>query len=273
MRIKVCAIQMISSLDSDKSIDKALSLLSMAAKNGANIVCFPELFLNNWFVQSKENEKIEESCKLAEPLNGKTINIMQEYAGKYNMVIIAPFFEMYNGLYFNSAAVINGTGEILGVYRKIHLPEIPHYYEKSYFSNGIEIPVFKTEFATIGIQMCWDNFYPEISRELALKGANIIFAPTASAFNTNSKWFLSISANAFINGVYIIRVNRVGKDGGLDFYGKSFCSLPDGSLVDDFAGLNECALIYNIDTYEIERARKVWPFLKNRISGIYKNLC
>ena len=269
MRIKVCAIQMLPSPDIDKSIDKALSFLSMAAKNGANIVCFPELFLNTWFVQSKENGKAEENYKLAEPFDGKTINIMQEYASKYNMVIIVPFFEIYNGLYFNSTAVIDGSGEILGVYRKIYLPEIPNYYEKSYFSNGTEIPVFKTEFATIGIQMCWDNFYPEISRSLALKGANIIFAPTASAFNTNSKWFLSISANAFVNGVYIVRVNRVGKDGGLDFYGKSFCSAPDGSLVDDFAGLNECVLIYNIDTYEIERARKVWPFLENRIGGIY----
>jgi N-carbamoylputrescine amidase len=272
MRIKVCAIQMSPSPDIDKSIDKALSFLSMAAKNGANIVCFPELFLNTWFVQSKENGKVEENCKLAEQLDGKTINIMREYAARYRMVIIVPFFETHNGLYFNSAAVIDGSGEILGVYRKIHLPEIPNYYEKSYFSNGTEIPVFKTEFATIGIQMCWDNFYPEISRSLALKGANIIFAPTASAFNTNSKWFLSISANAFVNGVYMVRVNRVGKDGGLDFYGKSFYSAPDGSLVDDFAGLNECVLIYNIDTYEIEKARKVWPFLENRIGGIYNVL-
>jgi N-carbamoylputrescine amidase len=263
---------MAPSKDKKRSLEKALTLLLMAAKNGANIVCFPELFTTNWFVQYKDKNKLAENLFLAETLDGETVSFLKENAKKLGIVLITPFFEKFNDLYFNSCAVIDCDGTVLGVYRKIHLPEIEFYYEKSYFSNGNEIPVFHTKFGIIGIQMCWDNFYPEVSRILALKGAGIIFAPTASAFNTNNKWFLCISANAFVNGVYVLRVNRVGKDVGLDFYGKSFCIAPDGQLVDNFAGLNECALIYNIESNEIERSRKAWPLIANRVKGLYKEL-
>lgn len=269
MRVKVCAVQMSSSADKNASVEKAMDFLSMASKNRADIVCFPELFALNWFPQDNGPDK---NLKLAEDIDGPTLALLKEQAKKFGMVIVAPFFEKSGKHYYNSTAVIDEEGGLLGVYRKIHLPNVEYYYEKSYFSNGTDIPVFKTKFGTIGIQMCWDNFYPEVSRILAVKGAEIIFAPTASAFNTNGKWFLSISANAFVNGVYIIRVNRVGKNNSLNFYGKSFCVAPDGAIMDDFAGLNECAIIYNIDTKEIEKARKNWPFIENRSKEAYKDI-
>ena len=272
MRVKVCAVQMSPSKDIDSSIVKAMDFLSMAAKNKANVVCFPELFLMSWFLQDKSPEKIRENIKAAESLDGKTVSLFREQAKKFNTVIIVPFFERHEDNYYNSSAVISEEGGIIGVYRKVHLPELEYYHEKSYFSGGNEFPVFKTSFGNIGIQMGWDNFYPESSRILSLKGAEIIFAPTASAFSTNGKWFLSISANAFLNGVYILRVNRVGRDKLLDFYGKSFCVAPGGNIIDDFAGINECALIYNIDTKEVERARENWPFIENRSRDAYKDI-
>ncbi len=272
MRIKVCAVQMSPSKDKTSSMEKALDFLSMAHKNKANIVCFPELFLLNWFLQDNSKEKIEENIKSAEDIGGKTIGLFREQAKKLGIIIIAPFFEKSGDNYFNSTAVISEKGDITGVYRKVHLPDVEYYYEKSYFTSGKDFPVFNTIYGPIGIQMCWDNFYPESTRILSLKGAGIIFAPTASAFNTNNKWFLSISANAFLNGVYVFRINRVGRDKPLDFYGKSFCVAPDGNIIDDFAGINECALIYNIDTKEIENAREKWPFINNRSKDAYKDI-
>ncbi len=272
MRIKVCAVQMSPSRNMDSSMVKAVDFISMAAKNKANIVCFPELFLMNWFLQDKSPEKILEITGLAEGLEGKILGLFKEQAKKFHLLIIVPFFEKFENNYYDSSAVIGRNGDIIGVYRKIHLPDLEYYREKSFFSSGKELPVFKTDFGNIGIQMGWDNFYPESSRILSLKGAEIIFAPTASAFNTNGKWFLSISAAAFLNGVYILRVNRVGRDTPLDFYGKSFCVAPDGNLIKDFAGLNECILIYNIDTQEVEAARKKWPIMENRLKDAYKEI-
>lgn len=273
MRVKVCAVQMAPvKKNMAASAAKALEFLSMAEKNNANIVCFPELFLQNWFLHEDNKDLVSENLKNASDIEGEFISLLKKQAKKLNMVIIAPFLEVKEGVYFNSSAVIGEKGDILGVYRKVHLPDVPYYREKTYFSSGSEFPVFETSFGKIGIQMCWDNFYPEASRILALKGAQIILAPTASAFNTNDKWFLSISASAFLNGFYILRVNRVGNDGPLDFYGKSFCVSPEGQLIDDFTGFNECVIIYNIDLREAENARKSWPFIDNRNKSSYGDI-
>ena len=272
MRIKICGVQMSPSVDIRSSAVKAIDFLAMAAKNKAGIVCFPELFLMNWFLQNTSQNNMEAYYKTAEDLNGKTISLFREQAKRFNIVTIVPFFEKFENKYYNSSAVIDEEGGLIGIYRKIHLPELEYYKEKSYFSSGAELPVFKTKYCNIGIQMGWDNFYPESSRILALKGADIIFAPTASAFNTNGKWFLSISASAFLNGLYILRVNRVGRDKPLDFYGKSFCVSPDGNIINDFAGINECAVIYNIDINEVKSARESWPFIENRAKTAYKDI-
>lgn len=273
MRIKVCAVQMAPIRNNvAASAAKALDFLSMAAKNNANIVCFPELFLQSWFLHEDEKSLVAENLKNATEIEGEIIGLLRKQAKKFNMVIVAPFLEVKGGDYFNSSAVISEKGDILGVYRKAHLPDVPYYREKTYFSSGNEFPVFDTSFGKLGIQMCWDNFYPEASRILALKGAEVVLAPTASAFNTNDKWFLSISASAFLNGFYLLRVNRVGNDGPLDFYGKSFCVSPEGKLIDDFAGINECAIIYNIDTREVKNAREDWPFMDNRNKGSYGDI-
>ena len=177
------------------------------------------------------------------------------------------------GEFYNSAVVIDAGGEILGVYRKVHVPQIPLWEEKFYFSPGnLGFPVFKSKFASIGIQICWDNFFPEGSRILAMKGAQIIFSPTGAAFASQSRWETVISSNAIANGVYIFRVNRVGSEEKQDFYGRSFCVSPEGELVDKPTGMKEGIAILDIDLRTIDEVRREWPFFKDRRPETYKEI-
>jgi len=184
----------------------------------------------------------------AEMVDGPSIKPMQELARRYNVVLICPIFEKGEDAFYNSAVVIDAGGEILGSYRKAHIPQIPLWEEKFYFLPGnLGFPVFQTKFAIIGIQICWDNFFPEGSRILALKGAQIIFSPTAAAFASQEKWETVISSNAISNGVYIFRVNRVGSEEKQDFYGRSFCVSPEGELLDKPTGMKEGIALIEIN--------------------------
>jgi N-carbamoylputrescine amidase len=186
--------------------------------------------------------------------------------------LIVPFFESLNGKYFNSAAVYD-AGRLLGMYRKIHIPNLPLYREQFYFSPGDGgFPVFETSQGKIGIQICWDNLFPEGSRALALKGAEIIFAPTAAALNNHRHWETAISANAFANNVFIFRINRVGKEDGIAFYGRSFCVDPWGELVSELAGGKEAIVIADINPKEREAAVETWGFLGRRKPDEYGDL-
>ncbi len=207
---------------------------------------------------------------LAEEMEGPTIREMQKLAQMREVVLICPIFEREGENYYNSAVVIDAGGKILGVYRKVHIPQIPLWEEKYYFSSGnLGFPVFQTKFATLGIQICWDNFFPEGSRILTLKGAQIIFSPTAAAFASQEKWRTVIAGNAMVNGVYILRVNRVGSEEKQDFYGRSFCVSPEGELLDRPTGMKEGILLVEIDLKNIDRIRKEWPFLKDRRPEAY----
>jgi N-carbamoylputrescine amidase len=210
---------------------------------------------------------------LAEKTDGFTIMRMRKLAEEHGIVLVCPIFETEDKLFYNSAVVIDAGGDILGSYRKIHVPQIPLWEERYYFSSGNHgFPVFETKFAPIGVQICWDNFFPEGSRILALKGAKIIFSPTAAAFASQRRWETVISSNAIANGVYIFRVNRVGSEERQDFYGRSFCISPEGELLDKPTGMKDSITLIEIELKNVDKARKEWPFFKDRRPEVYKEI-
>jgi N-carbamoylputrescine amidase len=268
--ITLAGIQMNSFAEKNKNLEKAKQLAEMAAQRGAQVVCFHELFTTHWFPLDIQSENFS----LAEEIPGPTTETMQKIAQRTQMVMVLPIFERESpGRCFNSAVVLDADGEILGKYRKIHVPQIPLWEERAYFQPGdLGFPVFQTRYGRVGIQICWDNFFPEGTRILALKGAQIIFSPTAAAFASQEKWERVICANAAVSGVYIFRVNRVGRETKQNFYGKSFCASPEGELVDEPSGAHEGVVMAAVDLLEIERTRRVWTFLRDRRPEVYGEL-
>jgi N-carbamoylputrescine amidase len=267
--LKLAGIQISCCEEKERNIEKAIKLTQIAVEKGANLICFQELFTTHWFPREMDKRHFS----LAEQTDGVTISRMQKLAKENEVVLICPIFEVDGNCFYNSAVVIDANGEILGSYRKIHVPQIPLWEERYYFSSGNHgFPVFKTKFAPIGIQICWDNFFPEGSRILALKGARILFSPTAAAFASQRKWETVISSNAIANGVYIFRVNRVGSEEKQDFYGRSFCISPEGELLDKPTGMRDSIALVEIDLKSIDKVRKEWPFLKDRRPEIYKEI-
>jgi N-carbamoylputrescine amidase len=267
--IKIAGIQMSCSEEKDDNVQKALRMGQFAAQKGAQIICFQELFNTHWFPRDID----ESTFLLAEGIDGPTIATMRTLAKGKEVTLICPFFERDGDQYFNTAAVIDQRGEIVGTYRKVHIPQISLWEERAYFTPGDKgFPVFDVGLATIGIQICWDNFFPEGSRHLALHGAQIIFAPTAAAFASQQRWLKVLAGNAIVNGLFVMRVNRVGSEPKQDFYGMSFCISPEGELVDEPTGLQEGILLVEIALEEVSRARKEWPFLKDRRPEVYARL-
>jgi N-carbamoylputrescine amidase len=267
--IKLAGIQVSCSEEKERNIEKAVRFAKIAIEKGAHIICFQELFTTHWFPR----EMNKRYFSLAEKVDGLTVGTMQKLATEYGVVLICPIFEIEEDSFYNSAIVIDADGEILGSYRKIHVPQIPLWEERYYFSSGNHgFPVFRTKFAPIGVQICWDNFFPEGSRILALKGAKILFSPTAAAFASQRKWETVISSNAIANGVYIFIVNRVGSEEKQDFYGRSFCISPEGELLDKPTGMKDSIALIEIDLKNIDKTRKEWPFLKDRRPEAYKKI-
>ena len=267
--IKLAGIQIACCEEKGRNIEKAVRFTKIAIEKGAHIICFQELFTTHWFPR----EMNKRYFSLAEKMDGLTIGTMRKVAIEYGVVLICPIFEIEEDSFYNSAIVIDADGEILGSYRKIHVPQIPLWEERFYFSSGNHgFPVFKTKFAPIGVQICWDNFFPEGSRILALKGAKILFSPTAAAFASQRKWETVISSNAISNGVYIFRVNRVGSEEKQDFYGRSFCISPEGELLDKPTGMKDSIALIEIDLKNIDQTRKEWPFFKDRKPDSYKEI-
>jgi N-carbamoylputrescine amidase len=267
--IKLAGIQITCSEEKERNVEKAVRFTKIAIEKGAHIVCFQEMFTTHWFPR----EMNKRHFSLAEEVNGLTIGTMRELAKEHGVVLICPIFEIEGNSYYNSATVIDADGEILGTYRKIHVPQIPLWEERYYFSSGNHgFPVFRTKFAPIGIQICWDNFFPEGSRILALKGAKILFSPTAAAFASQRKWETVISSNAIANGVYIFRVNRVGSEEKQDFYGRSFCISPEGEFLGKPTGMKDSIALIEVDLRNVEKTRKEWPFFKDRRPDDYKEI-
>jgi len=266
--MRIAGIQISAGPDKERNLQRAIEMAEVAAEKDARVICYPELFLAPWFLKNENKSVFSQALSSL----GETLGRFQNLSDKTKTVLIVPFFESLSGKYFNSAAVFD-CGKLLGAYRKLHLPDLPLYREQFYFSPGdAGIPVFETSQGRIGIQLCWDNLFPEGSRILALKGAELVFAPTAASLNTHSLWERAISANAFANNIFIFRVNRVGQEDGVSFYGRSFCVDPWGEMVSELAGGKEAIVIAEIDLGERAVAAETWGFLKNRKPGEYGDL-
>jgi N-carbamoylputrescine amidase len=277
--ITIALVQMSASADPKANLEKAIKRVDEAAKKGAEIICLPELFKSEYFCQEEDNEKF----KLAETIPGETTEALSRAAKKNGVVIIAGIFEKRaRGLYHNSAVVIDADGSLAGTYRKMHIPDDPHFYEKFYFTPGdIGFKAHKTKFGKIGILICWDQWYPEAARLTSLLGAQIIFYPTAigslpgeddTVQEMKSAWETVQRSHGIANGVFIAAVNRVGTEDTLKFWGSSFVSGPFGEVLGKASENKEETLVVKCDLSKIDATRHNWPFMRDRRIDAYKDI-
>lgn len=279
-KVKVGLVQMSCVKEQQPNLDKAIREIRKAAKDGAQIVCLQELFTSLYFCDVEDYENF----KLAESIPGKSTAALSEVAAELGVVIIASLFEKRaEGLYHNTTAVIDADGTYLGKYRKMHIPDDPAFYEKFYFTPGdLGYKVFKTKFATIGILICWDQWYPEASRITALMGAEILFYPTAIGWATDqdeetnrdqyNAWQTIQRSHAVANGVPVVSVNRVGfeQEGRMKFWGGSFATNGQGKLLYLASHDEEETVVVDIDKNESDYFRMHWPFLRDRRIDSYQ---
>ena len=269
-------IQTIVSENPEDNLIKTISKIKLAAKKGAQIVCLQELFNTKYFPQFK-NKK---AFKLAETIPGKTTTVLSALAKNLKIVIIAPIFEKtLKKEYYNSAAVINADGKLLYTYRKIHIPHDPLFYEKTYFKPGNSgFKVYNTKYAKIGVLICYDQWFPEPPRILALKGADIIFYPTAIGWirdynspdgNWHAAWETIQRSHAIASGVHVASVNRVGTEGKLEFWGESFVCDSFGKILKKAGSNKDQVLVVKVDLSKNKRIQDGWGFLKNRRPETY----
>ena len=282
-KTKIALVQMKMSSDLKKNIQNATNKIKIAAKKGAKVICLPELFLTKYFCQV-ENHK---NFNLAEKIPGPNSYLFSLLAKELKIILIISLFEKKtSGLYHNSSIVINEKGKILGKYRKMHIPDDPQFYEKFYFTPGdLGFKSFKTSKGNLGTLICWDQWFPEAARLTALKGAEIIFYPTAIGWHPKEKkkfgksqlnsWLSIQRSHAIANGVYVAAINRVGteKQGNkkIEFWGNSVMFDPSGNIVKK-ANLKENILICEIDFKKVETSRQHWPFFRDRRIDYYKGL-
>ena len=269
-KIKIAGVQMSCAGETEKNLSKAAMLVEIAAAEGASIVTLPQLFNSLWFMHSIDEANFE----LAESEDGPSVTAMREAALRNRCNVIAPIFEVYEGSYYSTAFVIGDDGELVGKYRKLHIPKLALWEEQAYFKPGdLGLPVFKLAQATIGVLVCWDIFFPEAWRVLALKGAEVVFAPTASAYeHSRKKWERAIRSAAHANGIFAMRVNRSGKEEKQDFYGGSFCAGPDGDYVVKPSGSLDGVVVAETNLADISIVRGEWSFLDGRMVEAYKGI-
>ncbi|MBI5157256.1 MAG: acyltransferase [Acidimicrobiia bacterium] len=258
--------------DKKSMLDKHLTLARKAAKDGAKVICFQEIFYGPYFCQVQENEYFS----YTEPIpDGPTTKIMQDLAKETGMVLVVPMFEVeQEGVYYNTAAVIDADGKYLGKYRKTHIPHVKGFWEKFYFRPGnLGYPIFDTAVGRIGVYICYDRHFPEGWRALGLAGAKIIFNPSATSRGLSMYlWNLEQPAAAVANEVYIGAINRVGKEplGDNDFYGSSYFVNPRGQIVGDAASdKKEEVIVRDLDMDMIEEVRQQWAFYRDRRPDAY----
>jgi len=260
--------------DKATNLDKAIRQIRAAKAKGAQIVCLQELFTSLYFCDEEQYENFN----LAEAIPGPSTDALSALAGELGVVIIASLFEKRaQGLYHNTTAVLDADGTYLGKYRKMHIPDDPHYYEKFYFTPGdLGYKIFDTRFGKIGVLICWDQWYPEAARITALMGAEILFYPTAigwataqdAATNTEqyNAWQTIQRSHAVANGVHVVSVNRVGfeQEGRMKFWGGSFIANPFGTVLYQASHDLEEIVVIPIDTNKTDQYRTHWPFLRDR---------
>jgi len=269
------------------NVQHTLDAAKQAAQNGAQIICTQELFATEYFCQSEDHENFD----LAESIPGPTTKVFQKVARDLDVVIIVSIFERRTaGIYHNSAAIIDAGGELLGVYRKMHIPDDPLYYEKFYFTPGDNDPGFRmwnTKYGRIGVLICWDQWYPEAARLTALAGADILLYPTAIGWHPSEKaeegnaqhtaWQTIQRSHAIANGCFVAAVNRVGHekpaDGdGLEFWGQSFVAAPSGEVIAEADIDKEEILLAELNIAQVNEARTHWPFLRDRRIDAYEGI-
>jgi N-carbamoylputrescine amidase len=283
---KVGLVQMAMSPDPDHNLRTAVVKVAEAAAAGARLVCLPELFRSQYFAQREDAAHFD----LAEPIPGPSTEALGRAAKQAGVVVIAPVFERRApGLYHNSAAVIDADGRLVGLYRKMHVPDDPAYYEKFYFAPGdLGFRVFDTRIGRIGTLVCWDQWYPEAARLIALQGAHILLYPTAIGWHPEEKtthgagqldaWRTIQRSHAIANGLYVAAVNRVGHErpngaaDGIEFWGNSFLADPFGAVVAQAPAERETVLIGEVNPARIEEVRRGWPFLRDRRIDAYAGL-
>ncbi|MBI2821793.1 MAG: carbon-nitrogen hydrolase [Acidobacteria bacterium] len=278
--VTVGLIQMSCGSRPDGNLKKAVARIGEAAEKGAHVVCLQELFRSRYFCQSEDVRMF----RLAETIPGPTTARLGEVAREKKIVIIASLFERRAaGLYHNTAVVIDADGTLAGKYRKMHIPDDPFYYEKFYFTPGdLGFPAHTTRFGRMGVLVCWDQWFPEAARLAALSGAQFLFYPTAIGWlaggseETNraqqQAWELVQRAHAVANGLYVVSVNRVGREGQLRFWGQSFVADPLGRILAKASADKEEILIAECDLSRIEETRRNWPFLRDRRIEAYGDL-
>ncbi|MEW6305473.1 MAG: carbon-nitrogen hydrolase [Verrucomicrobiota bacterium] len=268
-----------------ENLKKTLAAVERAARAGAKIISTQELFRSQYFCQSENHDYF----KLAEPIPGPSTAAFQKLAKKYKVVIVASLFEKRSaGLYHNTAAIIDADGSLLGIYRKMHIPDDPLFYEKFYFTPGdLGFRAWQTKYAKIGVLICWDQWYPEGARLTALQGAQILFYPTAIGWHPGEKaeygvnqhgaWETIQRSHAVANGCYVAVTNRIGLErpvggDGIEFWGQSFVAGTSGQIVAKASVNKEENLIVPVDLEKVDVTRTHWPFLRDRRIDAYGNL-
>lgn len=278
--------------DAQANLAKQIGLIEQAAGGGAQIVCTQELFTSQYFCQVEDHRFF----RLAEPIPGPSTELLSRLAKRNHLVIIASLFEKRaQGLYHNAAAIIDADGSIKGVYRKMHIPDDPLYYEKFYFTPGdAGFRAWDTAYGRIGVLICWDQWFPEGARLTALQGAQILFYPTAIGWHPSEKarygrsqqdsWEVIQRSHAIANGCYVCVPNRVGheiilggdgapvNDDGIEFWGQSFVAAPDGQVLKKASVQQEQVLVVECDLERVEFSRTHWPFLRDRRIDAYGDM-
>jgi N-carbamoylputrescine amidase len=279
-KVRVGLVQMSCSADKEGNLLKAVERIKEAAAGGAQIVCLQELFTSLYFCDVEDYDNFQ----LAEPIPGPSTELLSQLAAQLKVVIIASLFEKRaQGLYHNTTAVLDADGSYLGKYRKMHIPDDPSYYEKFYFTPGdLGYKVFKTKYASIGVLICWDQWYPEAARITALMGAELLFYPTAIGWHhlqddiTNSEqynaWQTIQRSHAVANGVHVVSVNRVGLEQNeqMMFWGGSFIANPFGTVLYQGSHDKEEVHVQELDLGKTDTYRTHWPFLRDRRIDSYQ---
>ena len=290
---RIGLVQMSCTQDPRENQEKAEQKIREAAQAGAQVICLPELYRSQYFCREEKAELFD----LAEPVPGDTTDRLGRLAREHRVVIIASLFERRApGLYHNTAAILGSNGDLLGLYRKMHIPDDPLFFEKFYFTPGdLGFKNFDTEFGRLGVLVCWDQWYPEAARLTAMQGANILFYPTAIGWHPAEKaqngpgqldaWRTIQRSHAIANGLYVAAVNRVGYEGprpkdptdpneksGLEFWGNSFLADPFGKLLAEGSDSHEEILVQEVNPAWSEEVRRNWPFFRDRRIDHYGGL-
>jgi N-carbamoylputrescine amidase len=278
--VRLALVQSKGFPDRNTNVDRAADQIDRAAREGAQVICLQELFPGQYPCQAEDHRKFAE----AEPIPGPTSRLLQDRARSLGVAIVGSLFERRaHGLYHNTAVVFDADGSQVGFYRKMHIPDDPNYYEKFYFTPGdTGFTVAKTRFATLGVGVCWDQWYPEAARLFALAGAEILLYPTAIGWldedrrqygaSQHAAWETMMRSHAIANGLFVGAANRVGRESNIDFWGASFVFDPSGNLLHRAAHDEEALVLVDCDLDQIDVTRTHWPFLRDRRIDAYGDL-